>query len=289
MVFLDSPMAIRATEIFKKFPGLLNKGLREQMRKDDPFDFPGLTLSDKAEISRQIKKVPAPKVIVAGSGMMTGGRILHHVMEYISSPTTQIVFVGYQAEGTLGRQIIDGAKTVNIWGNERRVGAEIINIESMSAHADQGQLLNWVKKIWGVRKVVLVHGEEIPRLTLKEKINPPLLEQAVMNLLDNAINASADGKAIRVEAGEKETEVLVHVKDRGLGIEKGNLDRLFERFYRVDKARSRKRGGTGLGLAIVKHIMEAHKGRVTVESRPGAGSAFTLHLQKVSPEKIIQS
>jgi len=170
MVFLDSPMAIRATEIFKKFPGLLNKGLREQMRKDDPFDFPGLTLSDKAEISRQIKKVPAPKVIVAGSGMMTGGRILHHVMEYISSPTTQIVFVGYQAEGTLGRQIIDGAKTVNIWGNERRVGAEIINIESMSAHADQGQLLNWVKKIWGVRKVVLVHGEEIPRLTLKEKI-----------------------------------------------------------------------------------------------------------------------
>lgn len=124
---------------------------------------------------------------------------------------------------------------------------------------------------------------------LKAKINPPLLEQAVMNLLDNAINASADGKAIDVEAEEKETAVVVRVKDRGCGIEKGHLDRLFERFYRVDKARSRKQGGTGLGLAIVKHILEAHKGRVTVESRPGAGSIFTLHLQKASPEKVIQS
>ncbi|RJR46758.1 MAG: HAMP domain-containing histidine kinase [Desulfobacteraceae bacterium] len=121
---------------------------------------------------------------------------------------------------------------------------------------------------------------------LKAKISPPLLEQAVMNLLDNAVNASADGKAIRVEAEEKETEVLIHVKDQGCGIEKIHLDRLFERFYRVDKARSRKLGGTGLGLAIVKHIMEAHKGRVTVESRPGAGSTFTLHLKKASPEKL---
>ena len=125
--------------------------------------------------------------------------------------------------------------------------------------------------------------------TLKAKISPPLLEQAVMNLLDNAVNASADGKAIRVEAEDKEMEVLVHVKDQGCGIEKIHLDRLFERFYRVDKARSRKLGGTGLGLAIVKHIMEAHKGRITVESRPGAGSTFTLHLKKASPQKLSNS
>ena len=121
--------------------------------------------------------------------------------------------------------------------------------------------------------------------TLKSKINVPLLEQAVVNLVDNAVNASADGKSIWVMAQEGGTEVLVHVKDEGCGIEKGHLDRLFERFYRVDKARSRKLGGTGLGLAIVKHIMEGHKGRVTVQSRPGEGSTFTLHLQKSAPER----
>jgi len=117
---------------------------------------------------------------------------------------------------------------------------------------------------------------------LRAKINQPLLEQAVTNLLDNALKASAEGKTIRVEAEEKETEVLVQVVDQGSGIEKMHLGRLFERFYRVDKARSRKQGGTGLGLAIVKHIMEAHKGSVTVESSPGKGSVFTLHLQKAS-------
>ncbi|RJR31535.1 MAG: PAS domain-containing protein [Desulfobacteraceae bacterium] len=124
---------------------------------------------------------------------------------------------------------------------------------------------------------------------LKAKIDAALLDEAVTNLLDNAVNASAEGKTVLLEAEETETEVLVHVKDRGSGIEKKHLDRLFERFYRVDKARSRKQGGTGLGLAIVKHIMEAHKGSVTVESRPGEGSIFTLHLQRASTGENMQS
>jgi two-component system, OmpR family, phosphate regulon sensor histidine kinase PhoR len=129
-------------------------------------------------------------------------------------------------------------------------------------------------------RIELECGENV-----RARINPPLLEQAVVNLLDNAINASVEGKTIRVEAEEGEAEVLIHVKDQGCGIEKGHLERLFERFYRVDKARSRKLGGTGLGLAIVKHIMEAHRGRVTVQSSPGEGSTFTLHLQKAAPQK----
>ena len=169
-VFLDSPMAIKATAIYRSFPGLFNKALREQAKTDDPFDFPELTLCDTAEKSRQIKQTPGAKVIVAGSGMMTGGRIIHHALDYLEDPKTQLVFVGFQAEGTLGRLIKDGEKSVNIWGNQRRVAAEIINIESMSAHADQGQLVNWVKNVRGLKTVILVHGEEIPRLTLKEKI-----------------------------------------------------------------------------------------------------------------------
>ncbi len=112
------------------------------------------------------------------------------------------------------------------------------------------------------------------------KINASLLEQAVVNLLDNAINYSEAGKSIWVRVDVSPQEVLIRVRDEGCGIEKQHLERLFERFYRVDKARSRKLGGTGLGLAIAKHIMEAHGGRVSVESQPGRGSTFTLHLPR---------
>jgi two-component system, OmpR family, phosphate regulon sensor histidine kinase PhoR len=116
--------------------------------------------------------------------------------------------------------------------------------------------------------------------TLSATINPRLLEQALVNLLDNAIKYSEPGQTVTLEGLEQNKEVLIRVRDKGCGIERRHLDRLFERFYRVDQARSRKLGGTGLGLAIVKHIMQAHHGRVSVESKPGAGSTFTLHLPK---------
>lgn len=111
-------------------------------------------------------------------------------------------------------------------------------------------------------------------------VNASLLEQAVVNLVDNAIKYSDTGAQIRLEAVSAETELLIHVRDRGCGIAREHLPRLFERFYRVDKARSRKLGGTGLGLSIVKHIIQSHKGRITVESQLGQGSVFTLHLPK---------
>jgi two-component system phosphate regulon sensor histidine kinase PhoR len=120
-------------------------------------------------------------------------------------------------------------------------------------------------------------GEDV-----KAEINTPLMEQAVINLLDNAIKYSEPGKEVRVDVEDVEKEFLIHVHDQGPGIERKHLDRLFERFYRVDKARSRKLGGTGLGLAIVKHIMQAHGGSVSVKSRPGSGSTFTLHLPRTA-------
>ena len=108
-----------------------------------------------------------------------------------------------------------------------------------------------------------------------------LLEQAVVNLLDNAIKYSEPNSIIHLKANLKDSEVKIIVEDRGIGIAKKHLPRLFERFYRVDKARSRNLGGTGLGLAIVKHIAQAHGGKVPVESTLGEGSVFTIHL----PEK----
>ena len=124
-------------------------------------------------------------------------------------------------------------------------------------------------------KVNLICHEDI-----STKIDTQLLEQAAVNLLDNAIKYSEEGGLVQIEVITTDTEVCISFKDHGIGIPKEHLPRLFERFYRVDKARSRKLGGTGLGLAIVKHIIQTHGGYVTVESNPGEGSNFVIHLPK---------
>ncbi len=113
---------------------------------------------------------------------------------------------------------------------------------------------------------------------LEVRINSPLLTQAIVNLIDNAVNYSKPGGAVIVEAETTDRGVRISVKDKGKGIEPEHIGRIFERFYRVDKARSRKMGGTGLGLAIVKHISQAHGGSVDVTSRPGSGSTFFIDL-----------
>ena len=123
---------------------------------------------------------------------------------------------------------------------------------------------------------ITIESECDPQLTAW--INAPLLEQAVINLIDNAIKYSPDGSKVRVSATLQNGTVSIRVADKGQGIEAKHLPRLFERFYRVDKARSRKLGGTGLGLAIVKHIAKAHRGQVSVESTPGEGSTFTIQV-----------
>lgn len=170
-VFLDSPMAIEVTQLFKEFPKLYSKDL---LHDSHPFDFPNLVMTKTVSESKDILKAYNPKIIIAGSGMMSGGRILHHLDNYITKPTTRILIVGYQAVGTLGRDIQDGAKTVTLYGETLPVRAHITKLEAFSSHADEPLLLTWLKHIQGVKKVFLTHGEDPQRTALAQQIKTTL-------------------------------------------------------------------------------------------------------------------
>jgi metallo-beta-lactamase family protein len=169
-VYMDSPMAERVTEIYKKFPDLYNPHLADEARSVDPFSFPGLHVIGDYKQSQGVKEQHGAKVIIAGSGMMSGGRILEHAAHFLPIDTTRLLIVGFQAENTIGRQIEEGATAVDIYGDEVKIAASVNSLHSMSAHADQKALLKWLRHIKDVKKVFLVHGENDPREVLKEEI-----------------------------------------------------------------------------------------------------------------------
>lgn len=174
LVYLDSPMAIRATRVYKQFRNLYGGEMARHAKTDDPFNFPGLFMVEHARESRKIADTKGPKVIIAGSGMMTGGRILGHAKHYLPMASTRLLFVGFQAEETLGREILEGARNIVIDQTEIKINAQIRKSSGMSAHADQPQLINWLKHIKGVNKVFLVHGEELQRQALSQIIQSQL-------------------------------------------------------------------------------------------------------------------
>lgn len=169
-VYLDSPMGRSATAIYKKFVEYFNKEIQQHELKDDPFDFPGLQVIERPQDSKHIHMVEGPKVIIAGSGMMTGGRIVGHAKYYLSKENTRVLIIGYQGEETMGRELVEGATETVIDGVTVPVHAHISTLHSMSAHADQTKLLQWLQNIQGVKKVFLTHGDPVPRQALKDKI-----------------------------------------------------------------------------------------------------------------------
>jgi metallo-beta-lactamase family protein len=157
-IYLDSPLAIKITEVFKKHPDLYDKEARA--RTDKPFDFPGLICTPSVEESRQVNKLEGPAIVIAGSGMCTAGRIRHHLKHGIWDPKNTVLFVGYQAPGTLGRILLDGAEEIKMMGLELAVKAEIARIGSFSAHADRDELTNWLMAFKEKPDTVfLIHGE----------------------------------------------------------------------------------------------------------------------------------
>ena len=156
--YLDSPLAEKVTKVFEKYPEFLKKGLLDGP-DDDIFGLARLKMTSTVEQSKEIDVAPNPKIIIAGSGMMNGGRILFHLQKYIDDPKNTLLIVGYQAKGTLGRRLFDGEKEVKIFGKKFQVRARILAIGSYSAHADAPQLLDWIGKMSGLKRVFLVHGE----------------------------------------------------------------------------------------------------------------------------------
>ena len=160
-VFIDSPMAVRITEVFEKHPDLYDEDLTALMRQGkSPFDFLGLTMVKSVEDSKEINYIRGSVIIIAGSGMCTGGRIKHHLANNISRAESTILFVGYQATATLGRHIVDGAKEVRVLGKHYPVRARIVQINGFSAHADRDELLSWISGLKKPpRQIFVVHGE----------------------------------------------------------------------------------------------------------------------------------
>ncbi len=171
-VYVDSPLAISATEIFKKNTELFDEEIQEKIKSgDNPLEFPGLKFTVTAEESKELNEMDDPCIILSASGMCEVGRIKHHLKHNLWKPESTILFVGYQAVGTLGRSIVDGAEKVKIFGEEIAVNARVEYIEGYSGHADQEWLLNFIYSFHNPPKhVFLVHGEEEGQIELKHKI-----------------------------------------------------------------------------------------------------------------------
>jgi len=183
-VFLDSPMAISATEIFRHHPECYDRATAELFATGrDPFQFTGLHFTRETAESMAINQVSSGAVIMAGSGMCTGGRVRHHLKRHLGREHSSIVFVGYAARGTLARSIVDGAKTVRIFGEDYPVRAQVHTIGGFSAHAGQTELLAWHRRTGRPDVTFLVHGDKdsmsaFSRLLGDIRVEMPELHQA---------------------------------------------------------------------------------------------------------------
>ncbi len=172
LIFLDSPLAAAATEVFQNYPRYFDEAARYLIGQgDDFFNFPGLAITHTVEESKRINEAPAPKIIIAGSGMMNGGRIQHHLLRYLSDAKNLVLIIAYQAANTLGRRLLEGEKRVKIYGQEVAVKAEIKAIGAYSAHGDQNKLVEWVKSAQTPpKKIYLVHGEAEAMKALEKRL-----------------------------------------------------------------------------------------------------------------------
>jgi metallo-beta-lactamase family protein len=173
-IYVDSPLAVNATQVFKDHPECFDRETERIFLEsgDDPFGFRRLKYITTVDQSKELNDIKDPMIIISASGMAEGGRILHHLANNIGNPHNLILFVGYAAEQTLARKIMDGMEKVNILGEEYSVRSKIKSMDYFSAHADQNELIDYLKlnDKKRLKNIFLVHGEEEQALTLREKI-----------------------------------------------------------------------------------------------------------------------
>lgn len=187
-VFLDSPMGYQATTVFERYKDYLQD---EVVEADDPFRFEGLIVTRAKKQSMEIQKIKGPKVIIAGSGMMNGGRIRQHAINYLGRPNTRILFCGFQSPGSLGELIQSGAPEVLIDHELIHVNATVSTLGSLSAHAGQGKLKEWISHPDNVRKVILVHGVNSAREALAGEVRQELgIDDVVLPQIGQPIDLS---------------------------------------------------------------------------------------------------
>ncbi|MGH2899936.1 MAG: MBL fold metallo-hydrolase RNA specificity domain-containing protein, partial [Solirubrobacteraceae bacterium] len=179
-LYLDSPMASHASDIYRRHPEFYDEETAKLLASgNSPLDYPNQTVTRSADDSKAIERAPRPYMIVASNGMLTGGRVVAHLRNLIDDPAATILFVGYQGEGTLGAHLQAGAKTVRLDGAVRQVRCRVRSISGFSAHADESELLDWIKRFTagrrpgdpGVpRRVFLVHGDPDAQLAIAPKV-----------------------------------------------------------------------------------------------------------------------
>ncbi|MFP5291299.1 MAG: MBL fold metallo-hydrolase RNA specificity domain-containing protein, partial [Actinomycetes bacterium] len=163
-LYLDSPMASRATTVYHEHPEVYDAETRELLASgESPLEYPGQSFTDTVEESKAIRRARRPIMVVASSGMLTGGRIMHHLKDFLPDPRCTLLFIGYQAQGTLGRHIADGGTTARIDGQEVDVRCRVRVISGFSAHADQHELEAWLAHFGRAggrpKRVFIVHGD----------------------------------------------------------------------------------------------------------------------------------
>jgi len=188
-IYVDSPLAVEVTTVFRLHPEIFDK--REQLiaKSHQMFEFPLLRYVRDVEESKKLNTLTGPAVIIAGSGMVESGRILHHLANHAGDQRNCILFVGYQAEHTLGRRIQEGARQVNIFGDSHEVRAEIATITGYSAHADRTELRTWVKRLGGpIRRAFVVHGESGPAAAMADLLRQEGVGEVVVPQLGDAFD-----------------------------------------------------------------------------------------------------
>ncbi|MCX6714111.1 MAG: MBL fold metallo-hydrolase [Candidatus Vogelbacteria bacterium] len=191
-VFLDSPLGIEVTAIYKKYSDYLNEAVRKLIKTGDViFQFPQLHKTISTADSKAIFSANAKKIIIAGSGMSVGGRILHHERHYLGDRNSTLLLVGYQSVGSLGRQIQDGARSVRIMGEQISVNARVVNIHGYSSHKDSDHLLEFVRDTADtVKKVMVVMGEPKASLFLSQRIRDYLGTESLVPMAGQAVEIS---------------------------------------------------------------------------------------------------